>query len=139
MLFSVEEQDIIADNGFRGENFSTNVDYKLNKTDVLSNASRSTIGARSTIRATASSRRTVPARRSTTIFAPATTTSKGINFDYTIALKRTFEPRKHELAVELRFNCSHDEDATALWRESVSSAGEPTGTQVELQQDNWTR
>ena len=35
---------------------------------------------------------------------PRDNESKGLNVDYTIAFKRTFEPRKHELSAEVRFN-----------------------------------
>src|SRR5215218_8890129 len=37
-LFAVTEQDIDGNNGFKGENLSTNVDYKLTRRDVWSNA-----------------------------------------------------------------------------------------------------
>jgi outer membrane receptor protein involved in Fe transport len=42
--------------------------------------------------------------------------------DYNVALKRTFEPRKHEISTELRYNRTRDEDHTALWRQSPPSA-----------------
>jgi outer membrane receptor protein involved in Fe transport len=135
-LFSVEEQDIDADNGFKGENFSTNVDYKLNKTDVLTNAI--SINHR---RALDDSRNLYLEKNGTgaqtdNYLRPRDNTSKGINFDYTSALKRTFEPRKHELGLEVRANYSHDEDATALWRESLASGGAPSGTQIERQSED---
>ena len=135
-LFSVEEQDIIADNGFRGENFSTNVDYKLNKRDVLTNAiainhRRSLDDSRNLFRALNGT-----GTQTDFYLRPRDNESKGINFDYTSALKRTFEPRKHELNGEVRLNYSHDEDATSLWRESVTSEGAPTGTQIERQTED---
>ena len=135
-LFSVEEQDIDADNGFKGENFSTNVDYKLNKTDVLTNAI--SINHR---RALDDSRNLYLEKNGTgaqtdNYLRPRDNTSKGINFDYTSALKRTFEPRKHELNGELRFNRSHDEDATEIWRQALSSSGEPSGSQIQRQTDD---
>jgi outer membrane receptor protein involved in Fe transport len=135
-LFAVEEQDIIADNGFRGENFSTNVDYKLNKTDVLTNAL--SINHR---RSLDDSRNIYLEKNGTgaqtdNYLRPRDNESKGINFDYTSALKRTFEPRKHELGLELRANYSHDQDATDLWRESFTSAGLPTGSQIERQAED---
>ena len=136
VLFSEELQDIVADNGFRGENFSTNVDYKLNKTDVLTNAI--SINRRKSLD---DSRNLFLAKNGTGAqtdyyVRPRDNESKGINLDYTGALKRTFEPRKHELNGEVRLNYSHDEDATSLWRESVTSGGVPTGTQVERQTED---
>jgi ferric enterobactin receptor len=135
-LFAVEEQDIVADNGFRGENFSTNVDYKLNKTDVLTNAV-----AVNHRRSLDDSRNLYLEKNGTgaqtdNYLRPRDNESKGINFDYTSALKRTFEPRKHELGLELRANYSHDEDATSLWRESFTTAGVPTGAQIERQAED---
>ena len=41
---------------------------------------------------------------------------KGWMIDYDVALKRTFEQRKHELSGELRFNRAHDEDNALFWR-----------------------
>ena len=133
VLSAVEEQDIIGDNGFKGENFSTNVDYKLNKTDVLTNAisinhRRSIDDSRNLfLEKNGTGTQTDNSSR------PRDNESKGINFDYTSALKRTFEPRKHELGLELRFNHSHDEDATSVYRESVTSDGTPSGAQIERQ------
>ena len=135
-LFSVEEQDIVADNGFKGENFSTNVDYKLNKTDVLTNAisinhRRSLDDSRNLYL-----EKNGAGAQTDNYLRPRDNESKGINFDYTSALKRTFEPRKHELGLELRANYSHDEDATDLWRESVTSVGGPSGAQIERQSED---
>jgi outer membrane receptor protein involved in Fe transport len=135
-LFAVEEQDIIADNGFRGENFSTNVDYKLNKTDVLTNnvsinRRRSLDDSRNLFLA-----KTGTGAQTDYYLRPRDNESKGLNLDYTGALKRTFEPRKHELNGEVRLNYSHDEDATSLWRESFTSAGAPTGIQIERQAED---
>ena len=48
---------------------------------------------------------------------PRNADAKGWMIDYDVALKRTFEPRKHELSGELRFNRAHDQDFTALWRQ----------------------
>ena len=135
-LFAVTEQDIDGNNGFKGENFSTNVDYKLNARDVLSNAisfnhRRATDDSRSDYLELNGSR--TPTDR---YLRPRDNASKGINFDYTTALKRTFEPRKHELNGELRFNRSHDEDATEIWRQALSSSGEPSGSQIQRQTDD---
>src|SRR5690349_19963004 len=61
--------------------------------------------------------------------------SKGLTLDYNVALKRTFEPRKHELSGELLFNQSHDEDHTDLWRHSPDAV-DPTATRIEGQIDD---
>ena len=131
------EQDIDGNNGFKGQNFSTNVDYKLNARDVL--LERDLVQPsprRPTTRAATTLELNGSRAQLDRYLRPRDNESKGINFDYTSALKRTFEPRKHELDAELRFNRSHDEDATAIWRESVSSTGSPSGTQIQRQTDD---
>ncbi|HEY9230193.1 MAG TPA: outer membrane beta-barrel family protein, partial [Gemmatimonadaceae bacterium] len=52
---------------------------------------------------------------------PRDLSAKGWMIDYDVALKRTFEPRKHELSGEVRFNRAHDEDHTSLWRSPLTS------------------
>jgi len=135
-LLSSTNQDIIGGNGFKGQNFGTNVDYKLNARDVLSNSI--SINHRD---ATDNSRADYSELDGSNTLLdrylrPRDNESKGLNIDYTGALKRTIEPRKNELSAEVRLNRSHDEDATSLWRESMSSAGVPTGTQIQRERDN---
>ncbi|HTE47767.1 MAG TPA: outer membrane beta-barrel family protein, partial [Gemmatimonadaceae bacterium] len=59
--------------------------------------------------------------------------ANGVMVDYDVSLKRTFEPRKHELSGELRFNRAHDQDFTTLWRQpsALSSA-----SRLENEQDD---
>src|SRR3954470_15588520 len=94
-LLGITNQDIDGDNGFKGQNFNTNVDYKLTKRDVWSNsvsinhrdASDQSVSAYSELNG---SKAQFDAYR-----RPRDNDSKGLSFDYTSALKRTFEPRKH--------------------------------------------
>ena len=135
-LLSATNQDINGSNGFKGQNFGTNVDYKLNARDVFSNAI--SINHRD---ATDNSRADYSELNGSSTLLdryhrPRDNESKGLNIDYTSALKRTIEPRKNELSAEVRFNRSHDEDVTSLWRESESSSGVSTGTQIQRQRDN---
>ena len=135
-LFAVTEQDIDGFNGFKGQNFTTNVDYKLTARDVWSNGI--SFNHRD---ATDDSRSDYIERdgsRTATdwYLRPRDNTSKGTNIDYTSALKRTFEPRKHELNGEIRFNRSHDQDATEIWRESSSPTGVSSGSQIQRQTDD---
>ena len=135
-LFAVTEQDIDGNNGFKGQNFSTNVDYKLNARDLLSNAV--SFNHRNAIDDSRSDYIELNGARTETerYLRPRDSESKGINFDYTGAFKRTFEARRHELNTELRFNRSHDEDATYIYRETVSSGGVPSGSQLQRQTDD---
>lgn len=121
-LSSVTAQDIGGRQGGRGQNFSTNVDYKLSSRDLFSNAL--SINHRDGTDNSVSSYIEYDASRSPVDFyaRPRGADTKGWMLDYTTALKRTFEPRKHELSTELRFNRSHDEDRTELWKDPASSA-----------------
>ncbi len=135
-LLSATEQDIDGNNGFKGQNFGTNVDYKLTGRDVLSNSisinrRRATDVSRADYSELSGSRTLLDR-----YLRPREFESKGLNIDYTTALKRTIEPRKNELAAELRFNRSHDEDVTSIWRESESTSGISNGTQIQRQRDN---
>ena len=53
--------------------------------------------------------------------------------DYDAALKRTFEPRKHELAAEVRFNRAHDQDFARLWRQPSATS---SATRLENEEDD---
>jgi ferric enterobactin receptor len=135
-LLSVTEQDIDGSNGFKGQNFSTNVDYKLNGRDLFSNSV--SLNHRDATDASRSDYTELNGSRAQLdrYLRPRDNDSKGLNFDYTSAFKRTFEQRKHELGAELRFNRSHDQDATSIWRESVTSAGTSSGTPIQIQNDD---
>ena len=132
---SYTEQDIDGATGFNGQNLNVNADYKLTPRDVLSNSlslnHRANTDASSSAYTELSGARLELDRYDRLRGAE----SKGITFDYNVALKRTFEPRKHELSGELRFNRSHDEDHTALWRQSPDAV-DPTATRIEGQLDD---
>ena len=135
-LLSSTLQAIDGNNGFKGQNFGTNVDYKLNARDVFSNSisinhRRATDNSRADYSELDGSRTLLDR-----YMRPRDNESKGLNIDYTSALKRTIEPRKNELSAEVRFNRSHDEDVTSIWRESESTSGISTGTQIQRQRDN---
>jgi outer membrane receptor protein involved in Fe transport len=55
----------------------------------------------------------------------------GLLFDTTLAFKRTFEPRQHELSTEVRFNRADDEDRTLLWRQPIDDASGATRLEAE--------
>ncbi|HET9004889.1 MAG TPA: TonB-dependent receptor, partial [Gemmatimonadaceae bacterium] len=121
-LSSVTAQDIGGRQGGTGQNFSTNVDYKLSPRDLFSNAL--SLNHRDGTDNSISSYVEYDGSRSPVDYysRPRGADTKGWMFDYTTALKRTFEPRKHELSTELRFNRAHDEDRTELWKDPASSA-----------------
>lgn len=122
-LLSVTNQEIDGRQGGRGQNLSANADYRLTPRDVLSSALTinhrdGSDDARSAYTELDASQ--TPVER---YGRPRVTDTKGLLIDYTMALKRTFEPRKHELSTELRFNRAHDEDRTALWK--LPAGGSP--------------
>ena len=123
-------QDILGQSGNDGQNFTTTADYKLNKRDVLTNAL--VISHRTG--SEASRYAYTELNSSHTLLDQynrlRNSSSKSLMFDYDLALKRTFEPRKHELTTELRFNRSDDDDFTRLWKQPLSS-----GSQVDFEND----
>jgi outer membrane receptor protein involved in Fe transport len=125
-VLSVTEQDITGRNGFTGKNFNTNLDYKLNGRDVLTNALA--LNFRSSSDASVSAYSELNGARGLIdrYDRPRNAGSTGSMIDYTMALKRTIEARKHELGAEVRFNRSHDEDRNSLWRQAPAVDGGTT-------------
>jgi outer membrane receptor protein involved in Fe transport len=119
---SFTNQDIATLNGNAGQNLTANLDYKLTERDVLSNAV--TLSHRKSSDNTTSEYEELNGARTQTdrYDRLRNTSSAGLFFDYDMALKRTFEARKHELSGEVRFNRSHDEENTTLWRQSPASS-----------------
>ena len=135
-LTGVTNQDIVSQADNNGQNFNTNVDYKLTPRDVFSNAIA--LNHRTGADGSVSLYEELNGSRVLTdrYERPRNTDTKGTMFDYTSALKRTFEPRKHELAAEIRFNRSHDEDATSLWRQPPTPNGSTAITRIERELQN---
>jgi ferric enterobactin receptor len=132
---SYTEQDIEGANGFDGQNFNVNADYKLTPRDVLSNSLSLNHRSNTTASANAYTELSGARLELDRYDRLQGVDSKGLTFDYNVALKRTFEPRKHELSGELRFNRSHDEDHTSLWRQSPDAV-DPTAARIEGQIDD---
>lgn len=133
-LQSATDQDIASDATNAGQNLTTTIDYKLNARDVWSNAlmfnHRSSGDASISAYSELNGARTLMDRYD----RPRDADVKGWMFDYNSSIKRTFEARRHELSGEVRFNRSHDEDFTTLWRQQPIA-----GTIARLeseQQDN---
>ncbi len=120
---SFTNQDIATTAGNGGQNLNATVDYKLSPRDVLSNAL--TLSHRRSTDETISAYEELTGGRSLLDQYDRTksTGATGLFFDYDLALKRTLEPRKHELSAEVRFNRAHDEDNTLLWRQAPAIAG----------------
>jgi outer membrane receptor protein involved in Fe transport len=129
-LVSVTNEGIDSDARNGGQNLNTNVDYQLTKRDVLSNAL--TLNHRSSSDLSANPFAELDASRALqdSYFRPKDAGTKGWMLDYDAVLKRTFEPRKHELSGEVRFNRAHDQDNQLLWRETASSSS-PLWTEGE--------
>jgi outer membrane receptor protein involved in Fe transport len=122
---SFTEQDIHGAAGFTGRNMNVNVDYRLSARDVLS--STLSVSHRTNDDASASAYTELSGTRQQVDRYDRLKglDASGLNVDYNLALKRTFEARKHELGGELRFTRSDDDDHTVLWRQSP---GDVAGT-----------
>jgi ferric enterobactin receptor len=130
-LTSVTYQDIDGRTGGTGQSLNTTVDYQLTPRDVLSNVL--SMHRRDGNDASVSTYTELDDSRSEVDFynRPRDADTKGLMVDYTLALKRTIEPRKHELSTELRVNRSHDEDRTALWKQPLGPGGFEEGSRIE--------
>src|SRR5258708_2166474 len=130
---SYTEQDIATANGFGGHNLNVNVDYKLTPRDVLSNALSFNRRVNSDATMSAYSELTGGRALLDSYDRLRRSDGSGTMFDYNLALKRTLEPRKHELSGEVRFNHLDESDRTNLGRQALAS---PTASQVEREIDN---
>ncbi len=118
-----------------GHNFSTNIDYKLNSRDVISNAF--SVNKRHQFDNSLAGYTDLDANQ---IFLDRydflrNDASKGLVFDNSLSMKRTFEPRKHELSGEVRFNRARDDDSTALWQQPLTQDGAINGGLVAGERD----
>jgi ferric enterobactin receptor len=124
-------EDIDADAKNAGLNLTTSVDYSLNKRDVLSNALTLNRRNANDVSMNAFAELDGAGAMTDSYYRPKDSDVKGWMADYTLAFKRTFDPRKHEIAGELRGNRSQDEDEQLLWR--LASGSTPTRTEGEHQ------
>ena len=118
-----------------GHNFSTNIDYKLNSRDVISNAF--SVNKRHQFDNSLAGYTDLDADQ---VFLDRydflrNDASKGLVFDNSLSMKRTFEPRKHELSGEVRFNRARDDDSTALWQQPLTQDGSINGGLVAGERD----
>src|SRR5687768_8437114 len=128
---SFTEQDIAGEAGQQGHNFNFNVDFKANKRDVISNIL--SLNRRGGTDASILTYTELDAARSQTDRYNRVRDADNTGFvaDYTLAFKRTIEPRKHELGAELRLNQSSDDDDNTLWRRTIPG---DVATEGELNQ-----
>lgn len=121
-LSNITEQDLDGRNVNSGHNFSTNVDYKINDRDVLTNVL--SLNFRDFTDNTRTGYTELSSSRSILDRYDRIKDSDVNSWvaDYTLAWKRTIEPRKHELSTELRFNRSDDDDHTTFWRQPPASS-----------------
>jgi ferric enterobactin receptor len=130
-LMSTSGEDIDSDAKNGGVNLTSSLDYQMNKRDVFSNAitANRRFGLDNSTNAFAELDGSGSMVDS--YFRPKDSEIHGWMFDYNTAFKRTFEPRKHEVSLEARFNRSQDNDEQTLWR--LSTGTSPTLTEGEHQ------
>ena len=116
-LLSISGEDIDSDARNGGQNLNTTFDYAFNKRDVLSNAL--TVNRRESRDASMNAFAELDGGGALldSYFRPKRADVDGWMFDYNVAMKRTIEPRKHEISGEVRFNRSQDDDEQNLWRQ----------------------
>jgi ferric enterobactin receptor len=120
---SFTEGSIIGDASNGGHNLSNSIEYRLGRRDLLSSAlalNRRTSSDDSRSAFTElSADRLLTSRYDRTRDAA----TEGWMLDYTLGFKRTFEPQKHELSTEVRFNRTGDRDSNTLWRHPIGQMG----------------
>lgn len=105
-----------------GNNFTTTVEYKLNKRDVLTNAVVLNTNTSADVSTTDYANLDGSGSLLDRYDGLRDQSGRGTMFDYDATFKRTFVPRKHELTLDARFNRSRDEDGTIAWRRDLASA-----------------
>jgi ferric enterobactin receptor len=117
---SFSEQDIRGAQGNGGQNLNATLDYRLGERDVVSNALM--LNLRGETDEALSAYTELDATRLLLDAYERVRDSSTDNWmaDYTLAWKRTLEPRTHELSAEVRANANNDDDLTRLWRQPSS-------------------
>ncbi|CAN5435802.1 TonB-dependent receptor [soil metagenome] len=128
---SYTEQSILGDMENGGHNFNNSIEYRLTKRDLLSSALTLNRRTSSDISLTAFRELTGERLLTDRYDRSRNTGSESWMLDHTLGFKRTFEPQKHELSTELRFNRTEDEDRTNIWRQPLGENGQSAGTPLE--------
>ncbi|HEX2692772.1 MAG TPA: TonB-dependent receptor [Gemmatimonadaceae bacterium] len=128
-------QDIGGNTSNAGHNFSTSIDYKVSPRDVVSN--QFSVNRRHGFDNSLAGYLDLDPNQA---FLDRydflkNNRSRGTVFDNSLSWKRTFEPRKHELSSEIRFNRSHDEDSTGLWQQPLTEQGAIAGPRYQGERD----
>jgi ferric enterobactin receptor len=118
-----------------GHNISTNIDYKLTNRDVISN--QFSINRRHSFDNSLAGYTDLDAAQ---VFLDRydflrNDKARGLVLDNSLSIKRTFEPRKHELSSEIRFNRTKDEDSTVFWQQPLTQGGAISGSRVQGERD----
>ncbi len=116
------EQDIDGETRFGGHNVTTRLEYRLSPRNMLFSgltANRRSNGEESLAAYSELNRdRTIVDRYDRL----RDTDASGSMFDTHVGFRRTWEPQRHELTTELRFNRGADTDRTSLWRQETSGS-----------------
>lgn len=121
---SFTDQIIDGRNGFGGHNLTTSAEYQINKRDLLTNSFSLNARRSKDNSLTGYSELDADSTVIDSYGRTRDTKNKALVLDNTLALKRVFEARKHELAGEVRVNRVDDDENTSLWRlDTPSSSG----------------
>lgn len=135
---SFTEQDIAGEAGNAGHNFNTNLDFKPNNRDVISNI-LSLNRRRGTDRSLTGYTELAGDRSELDRFNRVRDAEvTGFVADYTLSFRRIIEARKHEFGAEMRLNRSTDDDNNTLWRHSVTTPADRTDGELN-ETDNVTK
>ena len=133
---SFTDQTISNPTTNHGQNWTGNVDYKLTKRDVISNALSFNHRNGNDESLIQYNELTGSGTLYDRYARNRAHQASGWVVDNSLAWKRTLEPRKHEISTELRFNHTQDSDSTLLWRQPMSLSGTNTGAPLEGENDD---
>ena len=117
----------------RGQNFSSTVDFKATKRDVISN-----ILSLNRWRNGNATREAYVETDGDRVLLNEFGRSRGMDMlntvvDYTLAFKRTIQPRKHELSAETRLNRSTEESGAEMWRFAADGSAPSDGERERVE------
>ncbi|MBW3661350.1 MAG: TonB-dependent receptor, partial [Gemmatimonadetes bacterium] len=129
---SLTEQDLFGENLREGHNLSATLDWSVTEKDVLTNVL--TLNRRAADEFTFSGVTELDGSGAILdrYARPRDGDDESFLVDYTLGHKRTWEPRKHELSSEIRFNRSDDDESTLLWRQSATDPS----ARIEIESQN---
>lgn len=119
---SFTEQDIRGSNANFGHNLNATLDYRLSDRDVVSSGLMLNLRGQTEESASAYTEMDGTRLLLSAYDRIRDNENDARMIDYTLGIKRTFEPQRHELSAEVRANAVDEDDRNDLWRQTGATA-----------------